>query len=222
MRRGICTTRAFRKGFCATAPQGRLDRPTDSSNLPRPDLISLARETAKGHRKTIWTAQEVPADPTSAGHRPAGRHQGGRQDSLGKNHLDSLRGTREAGKGSLDSLRGTREAGKDQFNSLRGTREGPGRQERTIWTAWEAPGRHQGGRKRGACATRAKAQRPERRVLGIRVTIYMASALPGMVPPQGWCQARGCLPGKPPPPLAGGCRLGPHGARPGRALLFRV
>ena len=38
----------------------------------------------------------------------------------GKDHLDSLRGTREAGKDHLDSLKGTREAGKD---SSRGTRE---------------------------------------------------------------------------------------------------
>ena len=41
----------------------------------------------------------------------------------------------------------TREAGRDHLDSLGGTREAPGRQERTNWTACEAPGRHQGGRK---------------------------------------------------------------------------
>ena len=40
----------------------------------------------------------------------------------------------------------TREAGKDHLDSMGGTREAPWRQERTSWTAWEAPGRHQGGR----------------------------------------------------------------------------
>ena len=137
LRRGICTTRAFRKGFCATAPQGRLDRPTDSSNLPRPDLISLARETAKGHRKTIWTAQEVPADPTS--HRPAGRHQGGRQDSLG--------GTREAPGQQERTTWTAREAPGRQERTKWTAWEAPGRQERTNWTAWEAAGSHQGSRK---------------------------------------------------------------------------
>ena len=58
-----------------------------------------------------------------------------------------------AGKDHLDSLRGTREAGKDHFGQpgryqrgRKGPREAPGRQERTNWTACEAPGRHQGCR----------------------------------------------------------------------------
>ena len=46
-----------------------------------------------------------------------------------KDHLDSLRGTREVGKNHLDSLGGTREAGKDQLDSLRSAREAPGRTE---------------------------------------------------------------------------------------------
>ena len=77
-------------------------------------------------------------------------------------------GTREAGKDHLDSLGGTRrhqggrkgligrparhqgfttKAGKDHLDSLGGTRDAPQRQERTNWTACEAPGMHQGGRK---------------------------------------------------------------------------
>ena len=86
----------------------------------------------------IWTAWEAP----------------------GRDHLDSLGGTREAPEAGKDRL-DTREAGKDHLDSLGGTREAPGRQERTNWTAceapgrqertnwtaWEPPGGHQGGRK---------------------------------------------------------------------------
>ena len=177
-----------------------------------------------GRKDSLRRTREAGKDPSDCDHLDSlrGTREPGKGslDSLRgtrearKDPLDSLQGTREAGKGSLDSLRGAREAGKDQFNSLRGTREAGKNHLDSLGGTREAGSR--------ACATRAKAQRPERRVLGIRVIVYMASALPGMVPPQGWCQARGCLPGKPPPPLAGGCRLGPHGARPGRALLFRV
>ena len=59
-------------------------------------------------------------------------------------------GAREAGKDHLDSLGGTREApgGRKGLigqpaDSLGGTREAPGMQKRTNWTACEAPGRHQ-------------------------------------------------------------------------------
>ena len=61
----------------------------------------------------------------------------GRHQRAGKDHLDSLRGTREAPGRQERTI----------LDSLGGTREAPGRQERTIWTAWEAPGRYQGGRK---------------------------------------------------------------------------
>ena len=162
------------------------------------DSLQGTREAPARQERTIWTAWEAP-----------GRHQGGKKGFIGQ--LARPQG------GRLDSQR-------HQGGRKRGTREAT-RAFRRGSCATKASKRGtvlRGPFRRGACATRAKAQRPERRVLGIRVTIYMASALPGMVPPQGWCQARGCLPGKPPPPLAGGCRLGPHGARPGRALLFRV
>ena len=72
----------------------------------------------------IWTAWEAP----------------------GRDHLDSLGGTREAPEAGKDRL-DTREAGKDHLDSLGGTREAPGMQEGTKWTACEAPGRHQGGKK---------------------------------------------------------------------------
>ena len=76
----------------------------------------------------------LPVAQASTGLPLTRRHQ------RGKDHVDSLRSTREAGKDSLDSLRGTREAGKDPSDS-------PGRHQggRKGWS--EAPGRHQGGRK---------------------------------------------------------------------------
>ena len=36
----------------------------------------------------------------------------------------------------------------------------------------------------------------------LKGSTYTVSAQSGMVPPQGWCQARGPLPGMGPPPLA--------------------
>ena len=44
---------------------------------------------------------------------------------------------------------------------------------------------HAGRCRRGVWTTRAKAQRPEHRVLGLRVIAYSNSAPPGMIPPQG-------------------------------------
>ena len=73
-----------------------------------------------------WTAWEAPR-----------RHQ-----EAGRDHLDSMGGTREAPEAGKDRL-DTREAGKDHLDSLGGTREAPGMQERTKWTACEAPGRQE-------------------------------------------------------------------------------
>ena len=54
-------------------------------------------------------------------------------------------GTREAGKDHLDSLGGTRDARGRQEGTNWTACNAPGRQERTNWTALEAPGRHQRG-----------------------------------------------------------------------------
>ena len=70
------------------------------------------------------------------------RTPGGRRKAFG--HRGA---TRHAGKDHLDSLRGTREAPGKQERTNWTDCEAPGRQERTNWTACEAPGRYQEGRK---------------------------------------------------------------------------
>ena len=52
---------------------------------------------------------------------------------------------------------------------------------------------------------------------GVKGNTFRHSAPSGMVPPQGWCQARGPLPGKEPPPLAVGRSSASAGAHQVRA-----
>ena len=90
----------------------------------------LARETAKGHRKTIWTAQEAPQLSSR-------REAPGRQARIIWTAWEAP-GKQETT--NWTACEATWEAGKDQLDSLGGT----GRLERAIWTAWEAgkaPGR---------------------------------------------------------------------------------
>ena len=105
----------------------RPKRPDDSSNLPRQGWEAPGRQ-----ERTIWTAWEAPGGTREAG----------------KDHLDSLGGTREAERTSWTACEAPgRGLPVRPYVSLFPRGEAPGRQDRINWTACEAPGRHQRGRK---------------------------------------------------------------------------
>ena len=85
------------------------------------------REAGKDSVDTREAGEDRLDSLLGTGRQEGSIGQPARHREAGKNHLDSLRGTREAGKDQLDSFRGTRrdtrEAGKDQLESLRGTRD---------------------------------------------------------------------------------------------------